>query len=74
MKLKSLFPILLLALALPGVAAAQASKTAPKNQLAETRSELISATEAYKNSAQEVIKFQEQEVAKATAKAGQPGR
>ena len=71
MKIKHLFPVLLIALALPGVAAAQASKTTPKNQLADTRSELISATEAYKNSAQEVIKFQEQEVANATAKAEQ---
>lgn len=71
MKIKSLFPVLLLALTLPVGAAAQASKKTPKNQLAETRSELISATEAYKTSAQEVVKFQEQEVAKATAKAEQ---
>lgn len=71
MKIKTLFPVLLMALALPVGASAQASKTSPKNQLAETRSELISATEAYKTSAQEVVKFQEQEVAKATAKAEQ---
>lgn len=69
MKIKTLFPLVLLLLALPVGAVAQASKNKPKNQLAETRSELISATEAYKTSAQEVIKFQEQEVAKATAKA-----
>ena len=60
-----------MALALPVGASAQAKKTSPKNQLAETRSELISATEAYKSSAQEVVKFQEQEVANATAKAEQ---
>ena len=71
MKIKTLFPVLLMALALPVGASAQASKTSPKNQLAETRSELISATEAYKTSAQEVVKFQEQEVANATAKADQ---
>ena len=71
MTLKTLFPVLLLALALPVGAAAQASKKTPKNQLTETRSELISATEAYKTSAQEVVKFQEQEVANATAKAEQ---
>ena len=71
MKIKTLFPVLLLALALPVGAAAQASKSTPKNQLAETRSELISATEAYKTSAQEVVKFQEQEVANATTKAEQ---
>jgi hypothetical protein len=72
MKIKSLFPVLLLALAfLPGVAAAQTSKTTPKNQLAQTRSELIDATETFKQSAQEVIKFQEQEVANATAKVEQ---
>ena len=71
MKLKYLFPVLLVALSLPVGAAAQASKKTPKNQLAETRSELISATEAYKTSAQEVVKFQEQEVANATAKAEQ---
>ena len=53
------------------VASAQASKPSPKNQLAETRSELISATEAYKESAQEVVKFQEQEVENATAKTEQ---
>ncbi|HKO62574.1 MAG TPA: hypothetical protein VJV03_15520 [Pyrinomonadaceae bacterium] len=70
MKKKSIFPVLLLVLALPVVVAAQAKNT-PKNQLASTRSELISATEAYKTSAQEVIKFQEQEVANATAKAEQ---
>ena len=71
MNIKALFPVLLLALAfLPGAAAAQASKT-PKNQLTETRSELIAATETYKESAQEVIKFQEQEVANATAKVEQ---
>lgn len=71
MNIRALFPVLLLALAfLPGAAAAQASKT-PKNQLAETRSELIAATETYKESAQEVIKFQEQEVANATAKVEQ---
>ena len=71
MKIKTLFPVLLMALALPVGASAQASKTSPTNQLAETRSELISATEAYKTSAQEVVKFQKQEVANATAKAEQ---
>ena len=71
MKIKTLFPVLLIALALPVGAAAQTSKKTSKNQLAETRSELISATEAYKTSAQEVVKFQEQEVANATAKAEQ---
>jgi hypothetical protein len=75
MNIKSIFPVLLLALLalllLPGVAAAQASKTSPKNQLAETRSELISATQAYKASAQDVIKFQEQEVTNATARVEQ---
>ncbi|HEY5885973.1 MAG TPA: hypothetical protein VIT88_14895 [Pyrinomonadaceae bacterium] len=71
MKIKHLFPALLLAFALPVSVSAQTSKNTPKNQLAETRSELISATEAYKTSAQEVIKFQEQEVANATAKAEQ---
>ena len=71
MKIKHLFPVLLLAFALPVAVSAQTSKSTPKNQLAETRSELISATEAYKASAQEVIKFQEQEVANATAKAEQ---
>ena len=71
MKIKSLFPVLLLTLLLPLGLAAQASKNTPKSQLAETRSELISATEAYKTSAQEVVKFQEQEVANATAKVEQ---
>ena len=71
MNIKSIFPLLLLTFALPFAAAGQASKTTAKNQLAETRSELISATEAYKTSAQEVVKFQEQEVANATAKAEQ---
>ncbi len=69
MKIKTLFPALLFVLALlPGAAGAQTTKTTPKNQLAETRSELIAATETYKESAQGVIKFQEQEVANATAK------
>ena len=71
MKIKHLFPVLFLAFALPVAVAAQSSKTSTKNQLAETRSELISATEAYKASAQEVIKFQEQEVAEAITKADQ---
>src|SRR5688500_2314946 len=71
MKIKTLFPVLFLALLLPVGAAAQSSKNTPKNQLAETRSELISATEAYKTSAQEVVRFQEQEVANATAKVEQ---
>src|SRR5687767_585905 len=71
MKIKTLFPVLLFALLLPVGAAAQASKNTPKNQLAETRSELIAATEAYKTSAQEVVKFQEQEVANATARVEQ---
>jgi VIT1/CCC1 family predicted Fe2+/Mn2+ transporter len=69
MNVKTLLPVLLITLAfMPGVAAAQSKKSAAKNQLAETRSELISATEAYKESAQAVVKFQEQEVANATAK------
>ena len=71
MKSKSILPLLLLTLAIPVAAGAQASKTTPKTQLDETRSELIAATEAYKTSAQEVVKFQEQEVANATAKAEQ---
>jgi predicted nucleic acid-binding Zn-ribbon protein len=72
MNIKSLFPVILLALALlPGDAAGQASKTTPKNQLAQTRSDLIVATQSYKESAQEVVKFQEQEVATATAKVEQ---
>jgi hypothetical protein len=69
MNVQKLFPVLLLALALtPGLAAAQSQKTTPRNHLAQTRSELITATENYKESAQEVVKFQEQEVATATAK------
>ncbi len=72
MKIKNLLSVLLLALAsLAGFTTAHAQKAAPKNQLAETRSELISATEAYKDSAQDVIKFQEQEVATVTAKVEQ---
>src|SRR5688572_23507669 len=71
MTIKTLFPVLFLALLLPVGAAAQASKNTPKNQLAETRSELISDTEAYKTSAQEVVKFQEHEDANATAKVEQ---
>jgi hypothetical protein len=72
MNIKSLFPVILLALALlPGDAAGQASKTTPKNQLAQTRSDLIVAIQSYKESAQEVVKFQEQEVVTATAKVEQ---
>jgi len=71
MRIKTFFPVLFLALLLPVGVAAQASKNTQKNQLAETRSELIAATEAYKTSAQEVVKFQEQEVANATAKVEQ---
>jgi predicted nucleic acid-binding Zn-ribbon protein len=44
------------------------SKPAPKNQLAQTRSDLIAATETHKASAQEVVRFQEQEIAKGTKK------
>lgn len=53
----------------PGEARAQTStepKTVPKNQLAQTRSELIAATETYKASAQDVVRFQEEEVTNAT--------
>ena len=71
MNFKLIFPVLLLMSALSVTAFAQKPKTTSKGQLAETRSELISATEAYKSSAQEVIKFQEQEVANATTKAEQ---
>ena len=72
MNMKALFPVILLAVAIIcGVTAAQAQHSTAKNQLSETRSELIAATEAYKGSAQEVIKFQEQEVANATAKVEQ---
>jgi hypothetical protein len=72
MNLRKTLPVILLALALNGGAtAAQAQHSNAKNQLAETRSELIAATETYKESAQEVIKFQEQEVANATAKVEQ---
>lgn len=68
--------IALFALAIaPGAAPAQTaaqksavSKAAPKNQLAETRSDLITATETYKASAQEVVRFQEQEIEVATKK------
>jgi hypothetical protein len=81
MTIKSL-PLLLIALfglaIVPGVASAQkvtevpaqksTSRVAPKNQLAETRSDLISATETYKASAQEVVRFQEQEISVATKK------
>ncbi len=44
------------------------SKSAPVNQVAQTRAELIEATERYKSSAQEVVQFQEQEIAAATKK------
>jgi hypothetical protein len=47
------------------------SKSAPANQIAQTRSELIEATEKYKGSAQEVVHFQEQEIAAATRKVEQ---
>lgn len=79
-----LFLIVLFALAIaPGAASAQTaaqesvespakksavSKAARKNQLAETRSDLITATETYKASAQEVVRFQEQEIEVATKK------
>ncbi len=59
----------------PGVAWGQkstqispAKKTAPPNQLSQTRSDLIGATETYKSSAQEVVRFQEQDVAAAAKK------
>ena len=66
------FPVILLALAsICGATVAQAQHSTAGNQLAETRSELIEATETYKESAQEVIKFQEQELANATAKVEQ---
>jgi multidrug resistance efflux pump len=55
----------------PGAVFAQTSnksKTAPIDQIAQTRSELIEATEKYKASAQEVVQFQEQEIAAATKK------
>lgn len=72
MNIKALFLVMVLALAvIGGATAAQAQHSTAKNQLAETRSELIAATEAYKGSAQEVIKFQEQDVANATAKVEQ---
>ncbi|MDQ5844559.1 MAG: hypothetical protein M3539_04615 [Acidobacteriota bacterium] len=63
-----LIALFLLAIA-PGAALAQkstATKTPPRNQLAETRSELIAATETYKASAQEVVRFQEEELTAAT--------
>ncbi|HKO98780.1 MAG TPA: hypothetical protein VJU86_17405 [Pyrinomonadaceae bacterium] len=59
-------------IALPGVVSAQtkaaATKSAPANQVAQTRSDLIAATETYKASAKEVIVFQEQEIASAEKK------
>lgn len=70
------FRLLLIALCsiavLPGFALAQKKsanlKPNPGKQLIETRSELIAATETYKASAQEVVRFQEQGVASAEKK------
>jgi hypothetical protein len=47
---------------------ASKSKTSPVTQVAQTRSELIEATEKYKASAREVVEFQEQEIAEASKK------
>lgn len=66
-----LFLIALGALLVPGAVFAQPSnksKTVPVNQIAQTRSELIEATQKYKASAQEVVQIQEQEIAAATVR------
>ncbi|HEV2884733.1 MAG TPA: hypothetical protein VGW36_07745 [Pyrinomonadaceae bacterium] len=57
-----------LALAQAGNATAAQSKEATKNELAQTRSDLLVATGTYKASAQEVVRFQEQELEAATKK------
>jgi hypothetical protein len=66
------FRLLLIALfallIVPGAVLAQVPSKAHTNQIAQTRSELIEATEKYKVSAQEVVHFQEQEIAAATRK------
>jgi hypothetical protein len=59
------------ALLMPGAVFAQTPakpKITPVNQMLETRSELIEATEKYKASAQEVVQLQEQEIEAATKK------
>lgn len=68
-----LFLIALFALAvLPGVALGQSkasdSKIAPAKQVTQIRSDLIAATETYKASAQEVVRFQEQDIASSEKK------
>ena len=60
--MRFLLPLIFLGL-LPTAAVAQKTPT-----LAETRSDLIEATEEYKTSAQEVLKFQEQAVKDAESK------
>lgn len=63
--------IALLTLLVPGAVFAQPSnksKTVPVNQIAQTRSELIEATEKYKASAHEVVQVQEQEIEATTKK------
>jgi hypothetical protein len=70
MKTHHLFLSALFALAvLPGAAAAQSLasvKATPGNQLIQTRSDLIAATETYKASANQVALIQEQEIEAAT--------
>jgi len=60
---------------LSGVVSAQiknsGTKSTPANQVSQTRSDLIAATETYKSSAKEVIVFQEQEIASAEKKLDQ---
>jgi len=66
-----LFLIALFALLVPGAVFAQTparTKTTPVNQMSQTRSELIEATEKYKSSAQEVVQVQEQEIEATTKK------
>jgi hypothetical protein len=65
------FFIALIALLVPGAVFAQTpnkAKTAAVNQLAQTRAELIEATEKSRASAQEVVHIQEQEIEAATKK------
>lgn len=59
------------ALVAPGVVLAQTSvksTMAPVNKIAQTRSELIEAAEKYKATAEEVVRFQAQEIAEASKK------